>query len=200
LLDLDKLRAGTSNLLKQEGLETKALENAPSVRQAEASVQEAAQNLRTIKQEARPSVALRVSYDGSRGWGLRLDLNHGFFKNFDLQIREAEQALALAQRTLESARETARLEIYSRRDVLRDAQNQMELFSMKQALLRLQEEMRQKQLEGGLLSTDTWEEFLIQKKEFESDYQKAISDLCVSYFEYEKSLGMNLNLEEVILP
>jgi outer membrane protein TolC len=197
-------RIDYENLLKmveailEEDITSEVILRNREVRQAERDVEEAEQNLRKVRQDAFPNLALRVNYDHSTGWVVSINLSYSLFSSHDLKIMEAERDLEVAHRALESAKEAARLEIYSQRDSLKEAQGQMKLLGMKGELMALQEEMKQKQLDKGLIGKGEWEEFLIQKRGFENDYREAMYNLVTSYLKYTNYLGMDLNLEEVI--
>lgn len=184
-------------LLKEE-ITSAVVSKNQKVRRAHREVEDAERTLSKTKQDAFPRLGLRVNYEDGAGWGIGISFSHILFNGQALKIKEAERALSTARRTFESVRETVKLEIISQRDALREAHSEMGLLALKRELMTLQQEMKQKQAERGLLSAGEWNEFLIQKREFENEYQGTLYRLVTTYLTYLNSLGMSLNVEEVI--
>lgn len=190
---LQKLAEG----LLQEEITPAIISKDPQVRRASREVVEAERTLNKTKQDAFPSLGLTMNYEERSGWGIGISFSHSLFTGQELKIKEAERALVTARRTLESARESTKLDIVSQRNALQEAYSQMEVITLKGELLALQQEMKQQQMERGLISTGEWDEFLIQKRDFENEYRAALYQLIIAYLTYRNSLGMSFSLEEV---
>lgn len=170
------------------------------VRRAAQQVTEAERLLKKAQQDALPQIGLTLSYDDqSAGWGVGLSFRHSFFTGQALKVQEAQRTLAQAQRSLQAMRETVRLEFLAQRNALQEAYSHLEVLALKSELLALQHQIKQQQLEKGLISTSDWEEFLIQTREFENERRATLYQLTIAYLKYKNSLGLSFSPKEVFL-
>jgi outer membrane protein TolC len=194
-----KFLASVETLLhKQNAITSEIVQADPEVRKLQAELRTAELELKRVKQEALPRLELRLNFDGINGWGARLDMNWGFLSGLTLRLSEWEKNLELVRSKLDAAKKTTQSTIHAQRDQLQSAVDQLKLFEMRKELIALQQEMKQKQLEGGLISKNDWEGFRVQTREFENQYQSAIYDLILSYLKYRVALGFEFNMEEVL--
>lgn len=136
--------------------------------------------------------------DQSAGWGIGLSVRHSFLTAQTLQREEAQRALTTARRTLESVKETVRLELLAHRSALQEAYSQLDVLALQSELVALQHTMKQQQLERGLLSPSDWEEFLVEQREFENERRAALYKLALAYLRYKNSWGLSFSLKEVL--
>lgn len=168
------------------------------VRRAAQQVAQAERLLKKAQQDALPQVGLTLTYDDqSAGWGVGITLRHSFLTDQSLKREEAQQALITAQRTLDSVKETVRLELLAQKNSLQEAYSQLEVLALKEELLQLQHAMKQQQFERGLLSPMDWEAFLIEEREFENERRAALYRLAIAYLRYKNSWGLSFSLKEV---
>lgn len=168
------------------------------VRRAMQQVAEAERILRKAQQDALPQLGFTVSYDPQgAGWGAGISIRHSFFTDQTLKQEEAQRALTAAQQTLRATRETVRLELVAQRNALQEAYSQLDVLALKGELIALQQAMKEQQRERGLLSSTDWEEFLIEKREFENEYRAALYRLAIAYLRYKNSWGLSFSLKEV---
>jgi outer membrane protein TolC len=181
------------------------LEITPEVISQDARVRRAMQQVgerltETLKAQydALPQLGVTVSYDPqSAGWGVGLSVRHSFLTGQTLQREEAQRALATAQRTLNSVKETVRLELLAQRNALQEAYSQLDVLALQGELIALQHEMKHQQLERGLLSPAEWEDFLVEQREFENERRAALYHLAIAYLRYKNSWGLSFSLKEV---
>ncbi len=169
------------------------------VRRAAQQVAEAERLLKKAQQDALPQLGLTLMYDDqSAGWGIGLSVRHSFLTDQALQREEAQRALTTARRTLESVKETVRLELLAHRSALQEAYSQLDVLALQSELVALQHTMKQQQLERGLLSPSDWEEFLVEQREFENERRAALYKLALAYLRYKNSWGLSFSLKEVL--
>jgi outer membrane protein TolC len=151
-----------------------------------------------VQFDALPQLGLTASYDPQNtGWSVGISVRHSLLTDQALKREEAQQMLATAQRTLTSVRATVRVELLAQRNALHEAYSQLEVLALKDKLIALQHEMKQQQRELGLLSETEWEEFLIEKREFENARRAALYQLAIAYLRYKNSLSLSFSLKEV---
>lgn len=168
------------------------------VRRAAQQIAEAERLLGKAQQEALPQVGLTLTYDDqSAGWGIGLSVRHSFLTDHALKLEEAQRAFDIAQQTLRATRETVRLELLAQRNALYEAYSQLDVLTLKGELIALHQAMKEQQRERGLLSPTDWEEFLIEKREFENERRAALYKLAIAYLRYKNSWGLSFSLKEV---
>jgi len=151
-----------------------------------------------VQSDALPQVGLTISYDPQNaGWGVGISVRHSFLTDQALKREEAQRALAAAQRTFASVRAAVGVELLAQRNALHEAYSQLEVLALKGELIALQHEMKQQQRERGLLSETDWEEFLIERREFENERRAALYQLAIAYLRYKSSWGLSFSLKEV---
>jgi|GEM_PF-2141013 len=168
------------------------------VRRALRQVAESLVTTLKVQFDALPQLGLTVSYDPqSTGWSVGISVRHSFLTDQALKREEAQRALATAQRAFAAVRATVKAELVAQRNALHEAYSQLEVVALKGELIALHQEMKQQQRERGLLSETDWEEFLIEKREFERERRAALYQLALAYLRYKNALGLSFSLEEV---
>jgi len=168
------------------------------VRRAAQQIAEAERLLGKAQQEALPQVGVTLTYDDqSAGWGIGLSVRHSFLTDHALKLEEAQRAFDIAQQTLRATRETVRLELLAQRNALYEAYSQLDVLALRGELIALHQAMKEQQRERGLLSPTDWEEFLIEKREFENERRAALYKLAIAYLRYKNSWGLSFSLKEV---
>lgn len=151
-----------------------------------------------VQYDALPQVGLTATYDPQGiGWGIGLSVRLSLLTDQALKLEEAQRAFDMAHQTLRATRETVRLELLAQRNALYEAYSQLDVLTLKGELIALQKAMKEQQLERGLLSPTDWENFLIEKREFENERRAALYKLAIAYLRYKNSWGLSFSLKEV---
>jgi len=115
-----------------------------------------------------------------------------------LSMQAAEMELKRAERNLENLKKTAQFSLSSKRNALREALSQFNLWKLKKKEIELKGELAQEQFALGIISSQELKEFQLQVMQSENSYQSALRNLLTSYFSYKLSLSMNIDFNEVI--
>jgi len=104
-----------------------------------------------------------------------------------------------AKRELEETKDSVETNIYSKKNELKKAISQLELLDLKREKEELELKLKNRQFISGIISKEELRDFQIEEKEIENSYQQALHNLLISYLSYRESLGIELNINEVIL-
>lgn len=169
----------------------------PRVRRAQRELVQTELIVHKARRDLLPSLGLSLSYDERLGWSLGFNVRYNLFAGQAMKLQQAEIAYTAARRKLQAIQKTVELEIVSQKNALQEAYGHLDVLKLRAELLALQQEMKEQQRERGLISASDWEEFLIQKREFENEYRAALYQLVLAYLRYKNSLAMDVSLKEV---
>jgi len=205
----DKLKKETKKLVKEEFNKKIILQNI-EVEKAYHKVDEENLQLKTAKRDLHPDLSLTVGYTSKKvppeefepaEWRAGLNLTYKLFDSGKRKISEkiAYESLKEAKRELEETKDSVETNIYSKKNELKKAISQLELLDLKREKEELELKLKNRQFISGIISKEELRDFQIEEKEIENSYQQALHNLLISYLSYRESLGIELNINEVIL-
>jgi len=163
--------------------------------------------LRKSYQDLQPDLSIGIGYNSEgdfpkveEKWKLSLTINWTLFDGGEEKLKEkiAQNLLKDAQRELGEVIKLREESIISKRNALRDALNEIEIYKLKQKKIEIEEKLINEQFDLGIKTREELENFKITKMEFQRDYGRAVHNLLISYLQYRKILGLELNIDEVI--
>lgn len=205
----EKLKKEAERLVEEKFGKEIVLQNVEVIK-AYHKVDEENIQLKIAKRDQYPDLSLMLGYTSKKvppeefkpaEWKAGLNLTYKLFDSGKGKISEkiAQQSLKEAKRELEEAKDSVQITIYSKKNELKKAISQLELFDLKREKEELELKLKNKQFISGIISKEELRDFQIDREEFENSYQTTLHDLLISYISYRKSLGIELNIDEVIL-
>lgn len=181
------------------------------VRKAMWEVEKMQLQLRKSYQDLQPDLSLGIRYNSegdspggglskNEEWKLSLTIDWTLFDGGAEKLKEkiAQNSLKDAQRELGEVIKSREENILSMKNNLRNALNELEIYKLKQKKIEIEEKLMNEQFNLGSKTQEELKNFKITKMEFERDYRGAIHNLLISYLQYRKILGLELNIDEVI--
>jgi len=163
--------------------------------------------LKKSYQDLQPDLSLGIGYNSEgdspadEKWKLSLTINWTLFdvETIELEEKIAQNVLEDAQRELREVIKSREESIISKRNALRDGLDEVKIYKLKQKKIKIEEKLINEQFGLGTKTQEELENFKITKMEFEGDYRGTIHNLLISYLQYRKILGLELNIDEVIV-
>jgi len=202
----ENLKEKVQKILK-ETISREIIMAGDEVKKAMEEVKKKDLELKKSQENLYPDLSLRIAYNSEGGlsgneekWKLSLAINWTLFDGGTMKLEEkiAQNSLKDAQRGLEEVIKSREESILSMKNNLRDALNQVEIYELKRKKIELEEKLMKEQFNLGTKTQEELENFKITRMEFERDYRGAIYNLLISYLQYRKILGLELNIDEVI--
>ncbi len=191
----------------EEIISRKIIMAGDEIKKALWEVEEKQLQLKKSQENLGPDLSLGIGYNSEgdfpkveEKWKLSLTINWTLFDGGTMKLREkiAQNSLKDAQRELGEVIKSREEDILSKRNVLRDALNEVEIYKLKQKKIEIEEKLINEQFNLGIKTREELENFKISRMEFEKDHRKMIHNFLISYLQYRKILGLELNIDEVI--
>jgi len=204
----EKLKKRVEELLAEEISEKTVLAQS-ELRKAQWAVDDKYIELSKKEESLSPDWSLTIGYAPeeltSRGivpaqWQAKIGASYSLFdgRRAELSVQTAEMELERAERNLENLKKTTKFNLSSQKNALREALSQFNLLKLKKDEIKLKGELTKEQFARGIISDYQLREFQLQEIQLENSYQLALNSLLTSYFSYRLSLGMSIDIDEVI--
>lgn len=202
----EDLKEKTENILK-ETIGQEVIMAGDEIKKALWKVKEKQLLLNKSQENLGPDLSIGIGYNSEgdfpiveEKWKLSLTINWTLFDGGTMKLGEkiAQNVLKDAQRELGEVIKSREESIIFSRNALRDALNEVEIYKLKQKRTEIEERLINEQFNLGMKTREQLENFKISRMEFEGNYRGAIHNLLISYLQYRKILGLELNIDEVI--
>lgn len=204
----EELRQKVEGLLAKEISQEIVLSDS-ELKQAQWTVDEKRLQLSKKEEELSPDFSFSLNYTSERSISgivvpaqsqAKIGVTYILFDGgrAKLSVQAAEVSLEKAERDFENFKETVRFNLLSKRNTLREALSQFNLWKLKKDEIKLRGELAQEQFTLGTISSQALKEFQLQEIQQENSYQSVLYNLLTSYFSYRLSLGINIDFDEVI--
>jgi len=191
----------------KETISPKVIMAGHEIKKALWEVEEKQLLLKKSQENLRPDLSIGIGYNSEgdfpkveEKWKLILTFNWTLFDGGTMKLKEkiAQNSLKDTQRELGEVIKSREESIIFSRNALRDALNEVEIYKLKQKKIEIEEELINEQFNLGMKTREELENFKISRMEFEGNYRRAIHSLLISYLQYRKILGLELDINEVI--
>ena len=195
-LPLEALKRAVEDLLEQEALLDRAVQNASEVEEARGKVADTQETLLDERRTYLPTFSLQAGIN-EQGWefGLTISLNL-FIPNYRLNIQIAQMNLSLAEERLEATEQRVKEDLLNQAAALRSALNNVKRLPLEQEKWVLEEDVMQAKFEAGAISEEDWKMFSENKAAFEQSMGDRINSLLFTLLSYRNELGLELNWED----
>ncbi len=203
----EELRGKVEGLLVKE-INQEIVLSQSELKQAQWTIDEKHLQLSKKEEELSPNWSLSVGYNSERSTSggvvpaqseAKIGMTYNLFDagRAKLSMQAAEMELERAERNLENLEKTVRFSLLSERNALKEALSQLNLWKLRKDEIGLRGELAQERFTLGTISNQELKEFQLQEIQLENSCQSALHELLTSYFSYQLSLGMNIDLSEV---
>ncbi len=204
----EELRQKVEGLLAKD-ISQEIVLSQSELKQAQWTVDEKRLQLNRKEEELSPDFSFSLNYTSERSTSgavvpaqseVKIGVTYNLFDGgrAKLSVQAAQVSLKKAERDFESLKKTVRFNLLAERNSLKEALSQFNLWKLKKDEIKLREELAQEQFGLGTISSQALKEFQLQTIQQENSYQSLLHNLLISYFSYQLSLDINIDLSEVI--